>query len=108
MTAAQRALRTAKRIAQKPTSIAIDRDGVDLAAQTVRLETFSGERNVVGESGTTHQIDALIVGYKDHPTITATDILPGDRFVAHGVAYEVIALAIETPGSVQAYLQVRR
>lgn len=105
---------TAARIAQKPSTILVARGTVELTEQTVRLETASGDRTVTGEGGMTHTIDAVVLGYKDHPSIPDTDLLPGDTFVVEGeneetdVAkqYRVIALAVATPGSLQAYVEV--
>jgi hypothetical protein len=94
-------------IALKPTSIVVNRSGSSLAAQTVRLETLSSQMQIPGPGGVTHRIDALLLGYKNHPTVTNTNIQTGDRFAASGVNYEVV---IVMPGHVdclQAYMQVR-
>lgn len=94
-------------IALKPTSITIRRGSSTLSAQTVRLETLASQRMVVGEGGVTHACDALALCYYGHPTIANTDIQAGDRFVASGVAYEVV---LKMPGhvdNIQAWLRVR-
>lgn len=91
----------------KPTSITVRRGASTLAAQTVRLETLASQRMVVGEGGVTHQIDGMVLGYRAHPVSQDTDIQTGDRFVADGTAYEVIAVMPAHVDCVQAYLRVR-
>lgn len=104
---ADRATSIAALIALKPTSITIVRAGSTLAAQTVRLETLASQRQVAGQGGVTHMIDALALGYRNHPTIADTDMQAGDRFTADGVAYEVVAVMPAHEDCVQAYLKVR-
>ena len=91
----------------KPTSITVRRGASTLPAQTVRLETLSSQRAVQTEGGITHMIDAMALGYKNHPTVTDTDLRVGDRFVAAGVAYEVVIVMPAHVDNVQAYLKVR-
>lgn len=102
-----RAESIAELIALKDTSITVNRAGVDQTAQTVRLETLSAQRIMQTAGGITHVIDAMALGYKNHPTISDTDLQAGDRFVAGGVAYEVIIVMPAHESSVQAYLKVR-
>lgn len=78
-------------IADLPTSIVVTRAGVQLAAQTVRLELLSTKPAVdAGDVATTAQADVLIVGYGGHPSIADTDLKRGDRFFANGQMYEVL------------------
>lgn len=97
-----------RRIQDKPTSITVERDGTDLPAQTVRLEADSGGRVVAGMGGVQHLIEAVVFGIRDHATLADTDLQPGDRFVASGIAYEVIMVSPALLGELQAYAKVRR
>lgn len=99
---------TARLIADKSTSITVTRAGTPLAAQTVRIETLTGDRRMVTSGGTVYAMDALVVGYKSHPTVTNTDLKPGDRFYVDSTQYEVITLMPGLTDSLQAYCQVRR
>lgn len=79
------------RIAEKPTSIVIQRDGAaDLAAQTVRIEPMSYSSETLGQNATVSKATLVITGYKGHPSVPDTNIRRGDRFVAHNVLYDVI------------------
>ena len=106
-TNAQSATSIGERIALKPTSITIVRAGTAIAAQTVRLETLASQRAVVGNGGITYQCDALLLGYKNHPTVTDSNIQAGDRFKAGGISYEVIIVLPAHVDCIQAYLLVR-
>lgn len=96
-------------ISDKPTSIVVKRGTLSpLAAQTVRIEGLSGNRQAQNSAGDVFIIDAVIFGYKSHPTIADTDLRPGDRFAVDGALYEII---IPIPGlvdSFQAYARVVR
>lgn len=94
-------------VALKATSITVKRGASTLSAQTVRLETLASQRAIVGEGGITVQCDALALGYKNHPPIADTDLQAGDRFVADGVAYEVILVMPAHEDCLQAWLRVR-
>lgn len=100
------AVDTAALIADKPTSITVVRGATTLSAQTVRIDSLSGSRQITTSAGQVHQADGLILGYKGHPTIANTDIKPGDRFALGGVKYEVIALVPNLLDSLQAYAKV--
>lgn len=93
-------------IADKPTSIVVTRGATTLAAQTVRIEEQRNSRQVQTPGGQVFQVDALVFGYYDHATIANTDLKPGDRFAFRGVRYEILMLAPNTVGSVQAYARV--
>jgi hypothetical protein len=93
-------------IADKSTSIVIQRKGVSLAAQTVRIElTRIQPDKDVGPAAREPNANALLIGYKGHPTIADTDVQAGDRFVADGMRFEVRFIFPETPGAIQAWLE---
>lgn len=98
---------TAQIIADKSVSITIRRGGNTLSAQTVRIETLASQKQMQGEGGITYMIDAMLLGYKGHPTITDTDVKPGDRFAYGNVMFEVIIVMPAEENTVQAYLRVR-
>jgi len=101
------AVDTAILIADKPTSIVVVRGATTLDAQTVRLETLGGDKTVQTPGGVTHSINALVLGYTGHPTITTTNLLPGDRFAVAGVMYEVIMLMPALTTTLQALCTVK-
>ena len=90
-----RANDTARRIAEKPTSIVVIRAGVAQAAQTVRIDSLDAPGEQTGEPGTVARTRVLVIGYKDHATIANTSLQRGDRFKVSGVMYDVIDI---TPG----------
>jgi hypothetical protein len=95
--------------ADKLTSITIVRAGSALDAQNVRIEDLSGRgRQVQTAPGITAQVDALIIGYKSHPTIDDTDLQVGDRFVVSGINYDVVAIVPGLVDQFQAYAKVRQ
>lgn len=101
-------LALAELISFKPESTGtITRANGTVAAQTVRLETLSGNKQILGTGGVVHQIDAMALGYKGHPTIADTDLRPGDLFTVDGVHYEVIAVMPAHTDCLQCYLRVR-
>lgn len=85
----------------------ITRGSGTVAAQTIRLETLSGDRQIQGEGGVVHQISAMALGYKGHPTIADTDLKPGDLFTIASRLFEVIAVAPGHTDNVTAYLKMR-
>jgi hypothetical protein len=101
------AVDTAILIADKPQSITVTRGGSALSAQTVRVDSLSGSRQITTSAGQVHQAEAIVLGYKGHSTITNTDLLPGDRFKVGGTLYEVIALVPNTLDGLQAYCSVK-
>lgn len=94
-------------ISLKPTSITVKRGNSTLSAQTVRLETLASQRAVVREGGITHQIDAVLLGYRNHSTIADCDIQAGDRFAADGLSFEVVVVMPDHRECIQAYLRLR-
>lgn len=92
----------------KSTSITASRNGVSLGAQTVRLETLSGDRQMVGPSGRTYSITGFVLGYKNHPVQPDTNLQAGDTFTTDDeVSFEVIAVAPGMTDNFSAYLHVR-
>ena len=107
LTNAESAERIGDLITRKSTSITIVRAGAAIAAQTVRLETLSSQKAIMDNGGITYMCDAMLLGYKNHATVTDTSIKAGDRFRANSVDYEVIAILPAHTDCVQAYLLVR-
>ena len=101
------AVDNARITADKLTSITVVRAGVEQSAQNVRLEEMRGDRTIVTAAGQTATVDALIIGYKGHATITNTDLQRGDRFKADSLFYEVVAVVPNLSDSLQAYAVVR-
>lgn len=100
---------TARLIADKSTSITVLRGGSTLPDQAVRIEDLSSRgRQVQTEAGVLVQADVLILGYAGHPTLAGTDLQRGDRFVAGGVAYEVVVVVPGLVNQFQAYARVRQ
>lgn len=100
---------TAAIIADRPVSITVTRGATTLSAQTVRLEGTGTGRPVLGADGTTtHTITAVVIGYRNHPTITDTNLQPGDRFVVSSVLYEVIMVEPGLTTGLHAYCEAKR
>lgn len=87
-------------------TITIRRGATTLAPQTVRIEQNLRVREDVNETSTMGVAITVVIGLRDHPTLPDTNIRPRDRFVLHGVEYEVTTI-IEHPGEVQAVLESR-
>ena len=104
----QRGVDAARLIAEKPSVITVARGGDTLEPQTVRIEPLGRPRFVISDGGMTVIVEALIIGYRGHPAVADTDLQPGDRFMAGGVAYEIVGLAPALPDRLEAYAQVRR
>lgn len=79
----------------------ITRGASTASAVTIRLETLSGDRQIQGQGGVTHQIDAFALA------AFGTDLRPGDRFTVAGRTFEVIALTPGMTDNVSAYLKMR-
>lgn len=98
----------ARLVADKATSITIVRAGVAQAAQSVRIEGVQrSDKASISEAGLTGQVDAIVIGYLGHPTISDTDIQRGDLFAVNGASYEVMAIEPGLADSLQAYVMVR-
>lgn len=80
-----------RHIAERPTSITVQRDGVaDLAAQTVRIEAMSSPPPVAGGGNlSVSPASIMILGYKNHPRVANTNLRLGDRIFFDGLLYEV-------------------
>ena len=111
--AAQRAVRNWGLIQRNPTSITIDRKGVEKDPQTVRTEydndaRWIGEAGLAGRgqgsvrsSGVAVTRDLIVFGVRDHPTVTDTDLKTGDQFAVGKVLWEIRDV-VEVTGGVQA------
>lgn len=99
---------TARILADKSTLIVLVRAGIELAAQSVRIEDLRDRpRSFQTEAGTTGLAEVLILGYYGHPTITDTDVQRSDRFALAGVMHRVVAVVPGLQYSVQAFATVR-
>lgn len=97
-----RANDTARRIAERSSTITIQRVGAADHAETVRLEVMSLPDEERGTAGKVAVSRVLIVGYKDHATVTDTDIQRGDRFYYDGLWYDVTQVMPAIPDRFQA------
>lgn len=92
-----RAYDTEYMVEAKAISVQFIRKGVKQAAQQIRIENIDNvpfERFGAGSTALVNGLRVLIIGYKNHPTVTDTDIQFGDRFAHEGQIFEV--LSIET------------
>ena len=89
-----RARDTARRIAQKPTTITVVRSGVTAWTETVRLEAYQNPIERTNPTNTTSKQKVLVIGYKGHPAIDDTDLQRGDRFKVGEQLFEVIDEAV--------------
>lgn len=99
-----RAVDAWKVIQRSPHTITIQRGGSDLSAQVVGIEfdNQSGmQGEVAGAGGKSARRSCIVFGVKDHPSITNTNILRGDKFRLNGTDYRVVQV-ITPPGEVQA------
>lgn len=78
-TAATRSASVYAWILQNASSIVIDREGVLLPAQTVRIESGSANE-VAAEPGKAAKRKITVFGVVGHPTVADTDMRRGDRF----------------------------
>lgn len=91
-----------RRIQDKPTSITVNREGVALPVQVVRIEYNETERVVTGEAnGTSSSRDVIVFGVKNYPTVADTDLKYGDRFAYNGQMFHVV-FVITSIGEIQA------
>lgn len=99
---------TARILTDKSTSIVLVRAGVELTAQSVRVEDLRDRpRSYQTEGGETGLAEVLLLGYHNHPTITDTDVQRGDRFALAGAAYRVVAVVPGLQYSLQAFATMR-
>lgn len=95
-------------ILDDPSSIMIERDnGTTLAAQTVRLATYTAasELGFLFDTGLLRTQGFVLLGYKNHPTVTDTDIQTGDRFVWNSRICEVEKVVGGLTDRVIAYIE---
>lgn len=103
-----RALDTARTIADKPASVTVKRGASVLGAQTVRIDTAaSAPQGNTGPTATTNALRVLVVGYRDHPTITDTNLKRGDTFLYEGTLFAVVQILPETPGRLIAIAEAK-
>jgi hypothetical protein len=93
---------TARTVSDKTASIVITRAGAQLDAQTVRLEPTGGAGESGGPAGVVSNAGILVTGYKDHATITDTNIRRGDRFFYDGQMYTVTQVLPDVPDRILA------
>lgn len=79
----------------------IDKAGAARAAQTVRLVVAGGDTKPQGRrapASTGEEIDIILVGRRDHPTLADFAVARGDRFAVLSVGYEVLYVDKTFPG----------
>ncbi|MEL7435894.1 MAG: hypothetical protein AAFN11_18250 [Chloroflexota bacterium] len=100
------AQRAWKLIQRNPASIAINRDGIFLSDQTVRVETSNAQVERTGVSGAMATMrDAVVFGIRNHPSVSDTDIKRNDRFEHEGQDYRVMDVNFVV-GGLQAHCEV--
>lgn len=100
------AIATAVRIAERPSTVVINRDTGDgnyiqLAPQTIRIEVVQSIRDSGENRDAMVAISrqyVVMMGYKDHPTIPNTDVQRGDTFYFQNRVYEVQEVIDTIPG----------
>jgi hypothetical protein len=103
-----RALDTARTIADKPASVTVKRGASTLSAQTVRIDTAASAPGVTtGPTATTSALRVLVLGYRDHPTITDTNLKRGDTFLYEGTLFSISQILPETPGRLIAVAEAK-
>ncbi len=101
-----RAVLTWRRILDDPTSVTFRKlDGSTLAAQKVRIESMQRVFAFESAAGRTLRRETWILGVRDHPTVTDTDIAEGYRFVHQDEEYQVTEIIYQT-GEIQAHVEV--
>lgn len=106
ISAANRAERIWNLILRDPTSLVVDRDGVDLPAQTVKLTRDNDAKWVGGDSavGKSASREVQIFGITGHSCEDDTDLETGDRFAVGKIRYEIRDV-FDVPGGIQARAQ---
>ena len=104
--AERRAVLCWKRIQDKPSSVVFydpaTEAAIGVGAQTVRLEYEDDGRVVENMAeGQSPKRMLTVIGVRDHPTVTDTDVAEGYRFKVDGLNYRVMDV-IRVPGEVQA------
>ena len=100
--AATRAALAARRIADKPTSVAFRTpSGSTLSAQSVRVENDSTASPTMSTAGKSAARRVVVFGIRGHATESDTDVAEGYRFILAGDEFRVQAIVL-TLGEVQA------
>ena len=79
----------------------IDKAGAARAVQTVRLVAASGGAKPQGRrtpASAGEEIDIILIGRRDHPTLADFSVARGDRFTELSVTYEVLYVDKTFPG----------
>lgn len=98
---AQRAVLAHRRILDKPTSVTFRTPaGATLAAQTVRVESDSNASQATSAAGQGAVRRVVVFGVKGHPTVAATIMEEGYRFVLQNDEYRIVEV-IDTIGERQ-------
>lgn len=105
-TEAQRAVLAYRRILDKPTSVSFRTPaGATLSAQTVRVESDSTASPAASAAGQGAVRRVVVFGVKGHPTVAATVMEEGYRFVLGNDLYTIVDV-IETLGERQGIAEV--
>ena len=102
---AQKALRASvelARLADKPVSVAFLRNGVRLAAQTVRIEfNDTNPSEVDSDSGVGFSVMGYLFGVKDHSTLPDLDVDTWDTFVLNDREFTITSVNHTLIGQIQ-------
>lgn len=108
MSASARAAQEWQRIQDRPSSVVVTRVGVQLAAQTVRIEADNTARWRDGALVDRGIQTVTVFGIRGHATLPDTNIQRSDLITfSDGTVYEVIAINTP-PGEVQALCEASR
>lgn len=103
--AAQAPLRAqvqAARILDKPESVQFTRNGVKLAAQTIRIEWTDSLTEVNSDLGSATLRRGYIMGFKSHPTLADLNVQEWDTFSIYDNQYTVTSVNKHLIGQIQA------
>ncbi len=102
-----RAYDTARRIAERPSSIVVQRKSGNLNAQTVRIDPLdSTPMEGGGDNAATSDLRVLVTGYKGHPAVADTNLRRGDRFYYDGLMFTVTQIVAGMDSRLQAIAEV--
>jgi hypothetical protein len=93
------------RILDKQFDLTLQRNGVALEPQTVRVELDNAVTEEIGESGNSSMRRAMVFGIHGHPDLDDTDIKVWDVFVMDDMEYTVVTVNRLAHGQVQAYCE---
>ncbi len=93
------------RILDKPDSLVLRREGLDLAPQTLRIELDNGIQDASSPSGDSTSRGGTLFGIKGHPTLPDSDIELWDTFVLDDVEYTVTQVNRQQHGVIQAHIE---